>query len=123
MRTDDPGFLDVKLAVIAIHGDPWVEGLTALGDVIAAEETSGWIHKQVRTTAVLGGLTIRVSGYVGSPTANMQVALVGADRVISDGQTEIPDFTLANAPRMVGPPGRETWLTALKDVLREAAKG
>src|SRR5437762_1373972 len=106
MKTDEPGFLDIKLAVITTHPEAWVEGLAAVGEIESDEDISGWTHKRIRTTAVVGGLTLRVLGYVGSPQASMQVALVGADRVITDGQTEIPDFTLANPQRVVGPPGK-----------------
>jgi hypothetical protein len=120
MKSEE-GFLDIKLAVITTHPEAWVEGLAAIGEVEADEDASGWVHKRVRTSAVVKGLKIRVLGYVGNPQSNMQVALVGADRVVTDGQTEIPDFSLANPTRFVGPPGKETWLAALKDVLKEAA--
>lgn len=120
MKTDEPGFLDVKLAVITTHPEGWIEGLGAIGEVEADEDVPGWTHKRVRTSAVVGGLTIRLLGYVGSPQSNMQVAFVGADRVITDGQTEIPDFSLASPQRFVGQPGKETWLAALKEVLKEA---
>ncbi|MDB4953427.1 MAG: hypothetical protein JWO36_996 [Myxococcales bacterium] len=120
MKSED-GFLDVKLAVITTHPEAWIEGLAAVGDVEVDDDASGWAHKRVCTTAVVGGLKLRVLGYVGNPQSNMQIALVGADRVITDGQTEIPDFSLANPTRFVGPPGKETWLAALKDVLKEAA--
>ena len=120
MKSEE-GFLDVKLTVITTHPEGWVEGLSAVGEVESAEDVSGWAHQRVLTSAVVGGLKLRVLGYVGSPISNMQAALVGADRVITDGQTEIPDFSLANPTRFVGPPGKETWLAALKDVLKEAA--
>ena len=121
MKTDEPGFLDVKLTVIAVHPEAWIAGLAELGSLEHEEETGGWVHKRVKTSAAIGGRTIRLSGYVGSPQASMQVAMVGADRVITDGATEIPDFTLANPTRFVGPPGKESWLAALKEVLKEAA--
>ena len=34
-------------------------------------------------------MTIRVLGYVGAPTADVRVGWVGADRIVSDGTTEI----------------------------------
>jgi hypothetical protein len=120
MKSEE-GFLDIKLAVIATHPEAWIEGLSAAGEVESEEDVSGWVHKRVLTSAVVKGLKLRILGYVGSPTSNMQAALVGADRVITDGLTEIPDFSLANPTRFVGPPGKETWLAALKDVLKEAA--
>jgi hypothetical protein len=120
MKSEE-GFLDVKLVVISTHPEAWIEGLAAVGEVEIDEDASGWVHKRVRTSAVVGGLKLRVHGYVGSPQSNMQAAVVGADRVITDGQTEIPDFSLANPTRFVGAPGKETWLAAVKDVLKEAA--
>jgi len=121
VKTDTPGFLDVKLTVIAKDGAPWLEALESMGDVEASEETSGWQHRRICTSAVLRELKIRVMGYVGPPTADMMVGLVGSDRVVSDGLTEIPDVTLAVVPRVVGPPAKETLLGALKDVLKDAA--
>ena len=35
---------------------------------------------------------------------------------------ELPEVSLANVTRVVGPPARETLLGAVKDVLREAAR-
>jgi hypothetical protein len=113
--------LDVKLTVIAKDSAVWLEGLESLGDVEASEDTSGWHHRRVCTSAVLRDLKIRVLGYVGPPTADMMVGLVGSDRVVSDGTTEIPDVSLADVARVVGPPGKDTLLDALKDALREAA--
>ena len=121
MKTDTPGYLDVKLTVIAKDGAPWLEAFESLGDVEASEDTSGWQHRRVCTSGVLRDLKIRVMGYCGPPTADMLVGLVGTDRVISDGTTEIPDVSLADVPRVVGPPAKDTLLGALKDVLREAA--
>ena len=121
MKTDSPGYLDVKLTVITKDAGPWLEGLEALGDVEASEDAGGWVHRRVCTSAVLQELKIRVLGYVGPPTADMMVGLVGSDRIVSDGTTEIPDVTLADVQRVAGPPGKETLLGALKEALREAA--
>jgi hypothetical protein len=121
VKTDSPGYLDVKLTVITKEAGPWLEGLEALGEVEASEDPAGWQHRRVCTSAVLRELKIRVLGYVGPPTADMMVGLVGSDRIVSDGTTEIPDVTLAEVPRIAGPPGKETLLGALKEALREAA--
>ena len=121
MKTDTPGFLDVKVTVIAKDGEPWLAAFAALGEVEHSEAASGWEHRRVKTSAVLRELAIRVLGYVGPPTADMLIGLVGADRLVSDGTTEIPDVSLADVPRVVGPPSKETLLGALKDTLREAA--
>ncbi len=122
MKTDTPGFLDVKLTAVTKDAAPWLEGLAALGEVEAEDQVEQWAHRRVRTTAVLQGMTIRVLGYVGGPTADVRVGWVGADRIVSDGTTEIPDVSIADVPRVTGTPSKETWLAALKDVLREAAK-
>jgi len=121
MKWDTPGCLDVKLTIIAKDGGPWLEALAGLGEIEHVEEVSGWVHRRIRTSAQLRDLTIRVAGYVGPPTADALIGLVGADRIISDGLTEIPEVSLAEVPRVVGPPGRETVLGALKEVLKEAA--
>ena len=123
MKTDTPGFLDVKLTVVTKDPAAWLEGLVALGDVEAEEDTGGWTHKRVKTSAVLRDMTIRVLGYVGPPTSDVTVGWVGADRIVSDGTTEIPDVSIAVVPRVTGVPGKETLLAALKEVLRDAAKG
>ena len=122
MKTDHPGFLDVKLAIITKDPAPWLEALATLGTVEHAEDVTGWAHRRVCTSAKLGELQIRVLGYVGAPTADVRIGFVGADRVISDGLTEIPDVSLADVPRVAGPPAKETLQGALKDVLRGAAK-
>ncbi len=67
-------------------------------------------------------MTIRVLGYVGPPTADVTVGWVGADRIVSDGTTEVPDVSISVVPRLKGVPGKETLLAALKEVLRETAK-
>lgn len=121
MKTDPAGFLDVKVTVIAKDGEPWLAALAELGEVEHSEAASGWEHRRVKTAAVLRDLAIRVMGYVGPPTADMLVGLVGADRLVSDGTTEIPDVSLADVPRLVGPPSKDTLLGALKDALRGAA--
>ena len=121
MKTDTPGYLDVKITAITKDAGPWLAALEELGEVEAREEASGWQHRRVCTSAVLRDLKIRVLGYVGAPTADMLVGLVGADRLVSDGTTEIPDVSLADVSRVVGPPVKDTWLGALKEALREAA--
>jgi len=121
VKTDPAGFLDVKVTVIAKDGEPWLAALAELGEVEHSEAASGWEHRRVKTAAVLRDLAIRVMGYVGPPTADMLVGLVGADRLVSDGTTEIPDVSLADVPRLVGPPSKDTLLGALKDALRGAA--
>ncbi len=121
MKWDTPGLLDVKLTIISKDGAAWLEPLMGLGEVEHEEEVSGWAHRRIRTSAQLRDLTIRVLGYVGPPTADALVGLVGADRIVSDGLTEIPEVSLAEVPRVVGPPARETLLGALKEVLKEAA--
>jgi hypothetical protein len=122
MKTDSPGFLDVKLAIITKDPGSWLDALTQLGTVEHEEENTGWQHRRVVTSAKLRDLVIRVQGYVGAPTADVRIGFVGADRVVSDGTTEIPDVSLADVPRVVGPPAKDTLLGALKDVLRDAAK-
>ena len=122
MKTDSPGFLDVKIAIITKDPAGWLDALTALGTVEHEEETTGWQHRRVATSAKLRDLIIRVQGYVGPPTADVRIGFVGADRVVSDGTTEIPDVSLADVPRVVGPAAKDTLLGALKDVLHNAAK-
>lgn len=122
MKTDTPGFLDVKLTVVTKDPAAWLEGLSALGDVEAEEQNGDWTIKRVKTSAVLREMTIRVMGYVGPPTADVTVGWVGADRIVSDGTTEIPDVSIAEVARVSGVPGKETLQTALKEVLRDAAK-
>ncbi len=121
MKTDTPGFLDLKLVVITKDAGPWLEGLTSLGDVEADGEQAGWTHRRVVTSAKLRDLVIRVAGYIGPPGADVTVGFVGADRIVSDGTTEIPDVSIANVTRTSGPPGRETLLAAVKEVLKGAA--
>jgi hypothetical protein len=122
MKTDTPGCLDVKLAIIAKDPAGWLEALAAVGTVEEEREDTGWQIRTVRTGAKLQGLDIRVLGYVGAPTADVRIGFIGADRVVSDGTTEIPDVSLVEAPRVAGPPAKETLMGALKDVLRDAAK-
>ncbi len=118
MKTDTPGFLDVKLAIIAEDPAGWLDALAAIGTVEHAEELTGWQVRRVTTSAKVGDLVLRVQGYVGAPTADIRVGFVGADRVISDGTTEIPDVSIADVPRIVGPPAKETLQAALKDALK-----
>jgi hypothetical protein len=122
MKTDTPGFLDVKLTVVTKEPAGWLEGLGALGEIEAEEQNGDWAIRRIKTSAQLQGMTIRAIGYVGPPTADVTVGWVGSDRIVSDGTTEIPDVSIAVVPRVAGAPGKETLLTALKDVLREAAK-
>jgi hypothetical protein len=122
MKTDTPGFLDVKLTVVTKDKVPWLDGLGAIGEVEAEETNGDWTIRRVRTSAVLRDMTIRVLGYVGPPTADVTVGWVSADRIVSDGTTEIPDVSIAVVTRIAGEPGKETLLTALKEVLRDAAK-
>lgn len=124
MKTDDPGFLDIKLAIVSMpaQAPQWLEALAALGEIDGESEVSGWTERRVRTSAKLQDRTIRVVGRVGPPTADAVAGYVGADRLVSDGQTEIPEVSLANLPRAAGPPARETLMDAIKDVLREAAR-
>jgi len=122
MKTDTPGCLDVKLAIIAKDPAGWLEALTEVGSLDEEREDTGWQIRCVRTGAKLQGLDIRVVGYVGAPTADVRIGFVGADRVVSDGTTEIPDVSIADVPRVAGPPAKDTLMTALKDALREAAK-
>lgn len=122
MKTDTPGFLDVKLTVVTKDPAPWLAGLAEVGEVEAEETNGDWQIRRVKTSAVLQGLTIRVLGYVGPPTADVTVGWVGGDRIVSDGTTEIPDVSIAVVPRIAGEPGKETLMAALKDALREAAK-
>lgn len=119
---ENEGCLDVKLAVIAKDAAPWLDALATLGTVEAEEENTGWQIRRVRTSAKLRDLEIRILGYVGAPTADAKIAFVGADRVVSDGTTEIPDVSIAEVPRVAGPPSKETLLGAVKEVLRDAAK-
>ena len=122
MKTDTPGFLDVKLTVVTKDKGPWLDGLAAIGAVESEEMNGDWTIRRVPTSAKLGELIIRVIGYVGPPTADVTVGWVGSDRIVSDGTTEIPDVSIAVVPRVAGEPGKETLMTALKDALREAAK-
>ena len=121
MKTDTPGFLDLKLVVITKDPTPWLDALAGLGEVESEGEQAGWTHKRIVTSAKLRDLVIRVAGYVGPPGADVTVGFVGADRIVSDGATEIPDVSIASVKRVAGAPGRETLLGAVKEVLKEAA--
>jgi hypothetical protein len=121
MKSDTPGKLTVKLTVITTGAEPWLDAMASLGELELEEDVSGWAHRRIVTSAKLAELAICVDGYVGPPQADAMVGLIGADRVVSDGLTEIPEVSVAAVPRVVGPPSRETLLDALKDVLREAA--
>jgi hypothetical protein len=122
VKSDVPGFLDVKLVVVTKQPEAWLVALADLG-TIAEEQTNGeWSIREVRTSATIGDRALRVHGYVGPPTADVRVGFVGADRIVSDGVTEIPDVSLVDVPRVVGPATKETLQTALKGVLRAATK-
>ena len=121
MKTDVPGFLDVKLTIVTKDSAPWLEALAALGEVEADEQNGDWQIRRVKTGAKIGELVIRAIGYVGPPTADVTIGWVGSDRLVSDGTTEIPDVSLAVVPRVTGAPGKETLQLALKEVLRDAA--
>ena len=124
MKTDDPGFLDIKLVIVAVAAQSaeWLTALAALGDVDSESEQGGWQQRRVCTSAKLGDRTIRVTAFVGPPTADAVAAYVGADRLVTDGATEIPEVSIANPTRAAGPPARETLLDAVKDVLRGASR-
>lgn len=121
MKTDDPGFLDVKLVIVTTDPSPWFAAVGELGSVEDLGDVGGWAQRRVLTTAVLRDLKIRVLAVIGPPQGDAVVAFVGADRIVSDGVTEIPEVSLATVARVVGPPERATLLGALKDVLREGA--
>ncbi|MBV8762821.1 MAG: hypothetical protein JO257_36385 [Deltaproteobacteria bacterium] len=121
MKADDPGFLDVKLTIVTKEPAAWLEAVTALGEAGADEQNGEWQIRRVTTSAKIGDRILRVSGYVGPPTADVTVGWVASDRVVSDGTTEIPDVSIAVVPRVTGAPGKETLQTALKEVLRDAA--
>ncbi len=123
MKTDTPGFLDVKLTVVTKDPDPWLAGLAAIGEVEAEETNGDWAIRRVRTSAKLRDTTIRVMGYVGPPTADVTVGWVGSDRIVSDGTTEIPDVSISVVARVTGAPGKETLMAALKEALRGAKQG
>jgi hypothetical protein len=122
MKTDTPGFLDVKLTVVTKDPAPWLDGLAAIGNVEAEETNGDWTIRRVPTSAKLGELVIRVIGYVGPPTGDVTVGWVGSDRIVSDGTTEIPDVSIAVVTRVTGAPGKDTLMMALKETLRDAAK-
>ena len=121
VKTDDPGFLDVKLVIVTTDPAPWLAAVAEVGSAEDIGDVGGWVQRRVLTTAVLRDLKIRVLALVGAPSADAVVAFVGADRIVSDGVTEIPEVSLATVARVVGPPERATLLGALKDVLREGA--
>ncbi len=122
MKTDVDGFLDIKLAIVATQPDAWLAAVASLGDVASEQQNGEWVVREVRTAATVGDRTLRVLAYVGAPTADVRVGFIGADRVVSDGTTEVPDVSLADVPRVAGPPTKETLQQALKETLK-AAKG
>jgi hypothetical protein len=120
MKLDEAGFLDVKLAVVVRHVDPWVAAFAELGAADVDEETAGWRHLRVPTTAQLKGNTIRVHAYIGPPSADVTVGFVGADRILTDNTVEVPDVSLAAVPQHVAPAGKDAIMAALKAVLKDA---
>ncbi len=121
MKADEDGFLDVKLTIVTKEPATWLEGLGSLGDAAPDDHNGEWHIRRVTTSAKIGDRVLRISGYIGPPTADVTVGWVASDRVVSDGTTEIPDVSIAVVPRVSGAPGKETIQTALKEVLREAA--
>ncbi|HSN25012.1 MAG TPA: hypothetical protein VLT45_01970 [Kofleriaceae bacterium] len=121
MKADEAGFLDVKLTIVTKEPATWLEALTSLGDAAPDEQNGEWQIRRVTSTAKIGDRVLRISGYVGPPTADVTVGWVASDRVVSDGTTEIPDVSIAVVPRVSGAPGKETIQAALKEVLRDAA--
>ena len=120
MKSDET-FLDVKLVVITKDSAAWLDAVAQVGNVEHSDDVGGWAQRRVDTGAKLRDLQIRVTAWVGPPTADIVAAFVGADRIVSESLTEIPDVSVAEVPRVVGPPARETLLGALKEVLRDAA--
>ena len=64
MKTDVPGCLDIKLTVIAKDAAAWLDAFASLGTVEAEQTIAEWAYREVRTTAHLRDLQIRVLGYV-----------------------------------------------------------
>jgi hypothetical protein len=120
VKTETDGFLDLKLAIVAKDADAWLAAAASLGEVLSEQRQGDWQVREVRTSAVIGDRVLRVHAYVGPPTADVRVGFVGADRVVSDGTTEIPDVSLVDVPRVAGPPTKETLQAAIKAVLRAA---
>ncbi len=120
MKLDEDGFLDVKLAVLVRHVEPWIAAFAALGTADLDEEIGGWRHLRVPTTASLKERTIRVHAYIGPPSGDVTVAFVGADRIVTDQTVEVPDISLAAVPQLVGPAGKDTIMAALKAVLKDS---
>lgn len=120
MKTDDPGFLDVKLVAVVKDAAAWIAALAAVGTCDQESEAAGWQHRRVVTSAALKDRKIRVLAYVGAPTADVVAGFVGADRILTDGIVEVPEVSLAAVPQLQGPASKETWMAALKAVLKEA---
>lgn len=121
MKTDDSGFLDVKLVAVVKEIQAWIEALSALGTCDVEQEVSGWQHRRVTTSGKLKDRVIRVIAYVGPPSADVVTGFVGADRIVTDGYVEVPEVSIAAVPQVKGEPSKETWMTALKAVLKDAA--
>jgi hypothetical protein len=120
VKTDADGFLDVKLAIVATQLEPWLAAVASLGEVTGEREQTGWTVREVRTGVKIGDRVLRVVAFVGPPTADVVVAFVGADRIVSDGITEIAEVSLAEVPRVTGPAAKETLQQALKETLKAA---
>jgi hypothetical protein len=120
MKTDVDGFLDVKLAIVATQPEGWLAAVASLGEVVGEREQAGWTVREVRTSATIGDRVLRVVAFIGPPTADVVVAFVGADRVVSDGTTEIAEVSLVDVPRVTGPASKETLQQALKETLKAA---
>jgi hypothetical protein len=122
MKSDEAGSVSVKLTIVTKDPAAWLAGLAEIGAREAQTVSGDWIVQRVKTPVALRGRPIRIDAYVGPPTADVTVGWVGADRIVSDGTTEIPDVSIAVVPRVSGAPGKETLQAALKDALREAAQ-
>ena len=122
MKTDDSGFLDVKLVAVVRDAAAWIEALSAVGTCDVEQEMSGWQHRRVTTSGKLKDRTIRVLAYIGPPSADVVTGFVGADRIVTDGYVEVPEVSLAAVPQVSGAPSKETWMTALKAVLKDGAR-
>src|SRR5258708_1579202 len=94
MKTDTPGFLDVKLAIITKDPAPWLDALAAIGTVEHEEDVTGWAHRRVATSAKLGDLVIRVRGLVGGPRAAGRSALSAAVAGIGAAAPGIPAVSM-----------------------------
>lgn len=111
--------IDFELTVVTNDTPAWLTSLTGLGVVDVGNPVAGWQYCQVTTSVVIRDHTVRIFGYIGPPTADLQLGFLGADRVISDGLIEIPSVSIAEVTHVIGAPGKPTWAAALKAVLLE----